>query len=53
MELLFERSSSWSSSLLSSDSTKGDPFSDRADIRQALKEHGFGEDIFQDLDVSY
>lgn len=53
MKILNERSSSWSSSSSSSDSTQSDPLAERDDIRQALKELGFVEDIFQHLDVCF
>lgn len=53
IQILGERSSSWSSSASSSAFDKSDPLSDRAGIREALREHGFGDDIFQDLDVRY
>lgn len=53
IQIIGERSSSWSSSASSSAFDKSNPLSDRADIREALREHGFGDDIFQDLDVRY
>lgn len=53
MEILDERSSAWLSSSSSSDATQSDPLADRDDIRQALKELGFVEDIFQHLDVCF